>query len=95
MKEPRAPIFLDRRSYRERRMMDALRLLPILALLLWLLPLFWPTGDIVGNPVPMSVAVTYVFGVWLLMICVALVLSRYLRRRLTTEIEATKQLRDE
>ena len=36
--------FLEQSGYRQRRMMDALRLLPVLGLLLWLFPIFWPTG---------------------------------------------------
>ncbi|MEL6452836.1 MAG: hypothetical protein AAFQ19_16405 [Pseudomonadota bacterium] len=61
------PVFLERRMYRRRRVMDALRLLPILGVLLWMLPLFWPTAtDAPGGPAPMrmSHAVIYVFVVW-------------------------------
>lgn len=90
MKDTQAPIFLDRRSYRERRLMDALRLLPFLAVLLWLLPVFWTLGA-----VSMSTAVTYVFAVWLLVILAAFALSRALKHRLRAEIEATKLPRDE
>ncbi|WP_299657370.1 hypothetical protein [uncultured Tateyamaria sp.] len=60
-------LFLERRSYRRRRMMDALRLLPVVGVLLWILPVFWPSAnDAAGAPPPvaMSGAVTYVFVVW-------------------------------
>ncbi|WP_299732960.1 hypothetical protein [uncultured Tateyamaria sp.] len=76
------PVFLERRSYRRRRMMDALRLLPILGLFLWMLPLFWPTAaDGPGAPdkMAMSTAVTYVFAVWLTLIGSALALWSFLR----------------
>lgn len=76
------PIFLERRSYRRRRMMDALRLLPVLGVLLWMLPLFWPTpGDDPGasDHIAMSDAVVYVFLVWLILIGAALALSAMLR----------------
>ena len=95
MKQNQASQFLDRRSYRQRRMMDALRLLPFLALLLWFLPLFWPTGGSREDPVGMSVAVTYVFSVWFLMILAAFVLSRFLRKRLIAEIETNQTLQED
>jgi hypothetical protein len=68
------PVFLERRSYRRRRMMDALRLLPVLGLLLWLLPLFWPSSAYAPGapePVAMSTAVIYVFAVWIGLIAAA------------------------
>lgn len=55
-------------------MMDALRLLPVLGVLLWLLPLFWPADNTQADgtaPVMMSVAVTYVFFVWVALIALA------------------------
>lgn len=64
------PVFLERRSYRRRRMMDALRLLPVLGVLLWLLPLFWPSradragSDVAADTIAMSSAIIYVFVVW-------------------------------
>lgn len=63
----KSSVFLERRSYRRRRMMDALRLLPIVGVLLWMLPVFWPGAkDAAGAPPPVSMsgAVTYVFVVW-------------------------------
>jgi peptidoglycan/LPS O-acetylase OafA/YrhL len=73
-------VFLERRSYRRRRMMDALRLLPILGALLWVLPVIWPDG---GNPdaepVRMSQALYYVFGIWMLLIALAAFLALLLR----------------
>ena len=37
-KPPGSPLFLERRSYRFRRMMDAVRLLPLLVLAFWMVP---------------------------------------------------------
>ena len=65
------PVFLERRSYRRRRMMDALRLLPVVGVLLWLLPMFWPTasdGPEAPAPLAMSDAIVYVFCVWVALI---------------------------
>ena len=77
---PATPVFLERRSYRQRRMMDAIRLLPLVGLLLWLLPTLWATSDGAGvEPVRMSQAIVYVFGVWVCLILCAGSLWHYLR----------------
>lgn len=75
-------VFLERQSYRRRRLMDALRLLPVLGVMLWMFPLFWPPAPEPGTaePVPMSTAVLYVFAVWLLLIAAAFALWRVLWR---------------
>ncbi|KAA2313150.1 hypothetical protein DL237_15480 [Pseudooceanicola sediminis] len=39
------PLFLERRGYRQRRMTDAARVLPMLGLVLLAMPLLWPQGD--------------------------------------------------
>ncbi len=73
---PRPPIFLEKRGYRQRRMMDAVRLLPFLGLMLWMVPLLWPVPEILPDATPettepaiaMSVALRYLFGVWALLI---------------------------
>ncbi|QFT59619.1 hypothetical protein FIU94_12365 [Sulfitobacter sp. THAF37] len=68
-------IFLERRSYRMRRMMDAVRLWPLVGLGLWMVPLLWPmSGDGTGAAMPMSAALRYLFGVWVLLILGALAL---------------------
>lgn len=70
MKEPTNTVFLERKSYRKRRMMDAARMLPLIGVVLVLIPLFWARDDR-GT----SVALIYYFGVWLLLIAAAAVLS--------------------
>lgn len=79
MAGPRPPVFLERQTYRRRRLMDAARLMPILGAVLFALPLLWPEPEspavIAGRaePVPMSAALTYVFGVWAALIALSLV----------------------
>lgn len=80
MKDRAVPLFLERRSYRQRRLMDAARLLPLLGALLWLVPLLWPQGgaevaeqDV--EAVSTSVAILYIFGVWILLALAAVFLS--------------------
>jgi|SaaInlStandDraft_1057018.scaffolds.fasta_scaffold59412_3 ACR3 family arsenite efflux pump ArsB len=87
--------FLEQSRYRQRRMMDALRLLPVLGLLLWLFPIFWPTGLNVSNnndPVSTSSAVIYVFLVWGILILLSSILRWCLRH--TLEQETTTDLDD-
>jgi type VI protein secretion system component VasK len=77
---PQRRMFLERRSYRMRRMMDALRFLPLIGLCLWMVPLLWPLPE-AGHtdPMPMSVALKYLFGVWLALVVMAWALWRYTR----------------
>ncbi|MCX7560105.1 hypothetical protein OS190_11045 [Sulfitobacter sp. F26204] len=64
------PVFLERRSYRLRRMMDAVRFLPFLGLALWMVPLLWPlpAAEVAKNGIPMSTALRYLFCVWLMLV---------------------------
>ncbi|WP_372992953.1 hypothetical protein [Sulfitobacter sp.] len=85
---PGSPLFLERRSYRFRRMMDAVRLLPLLMLAFWMVPLLWPvqdSGDAVA--VPMSHAVRYIFGVWLGGIVLGCLLWRRTARQIVQEAQ--------
>ncbi len=65
MRGPRAPLFLARAVYRQRRLRDAARLLPLVGFFLLLLPLMWSDTARAGR-----IAV-YVFGVWALLIGLA------------------------
>lgn len=72
-KEQSPPVFLERRSYRQRRLMDALRLLPLVGMLMWMVPVLWPVAEMSVDsdgvaPIKMSQAITYVFFVWLALI---------------------------
>ena len=70
------PLFLARGTYRQRRLRDAARLLPILGGVLWMIPLLWPRG---ADGQLVSVALLYIFGVWAGLTLLAFVLSRILR----------------
>lgn len=81
MAKPGSPLFLERGSYRQRRVMDAVRLLVFLGAGLWMVPLLWPVpGGPEAPAVPMSRALLYVFGVWCGLIVVSFFLSDRLRR---------------
>lgn len=70
------PVFLGRASYRQRRLRDAARMLPVLGIVLLLLPLLWERGD---EGARNSQALVFVFSVWMLLIVLSFVLSRLLR----------------
>lgn len=81
MAPPRAPVFLERQSYRRRRLIDAARVLPVAGLVALLLPVLW-SGD--GQTSTAAEAV-YMFAVWLVLIVAAGLLSRPLRSAIDRE----------
>ncbi|EPX85620.1 hypothetical protein [Salipiger mucosus] len=77
---PRKPsVFLERQSYRRRRIIDAARVLPLLGLLLWLIPLLWTDEGVAG--VRSSTAIVYLFSVWLVLVVLSCVVSTALAFR--------------
>ena len=79
-------VFLERQSYRRRRLLDLARLLPLLGVLLLLIPLLWPGADSTGHTsggdqaMPMSGAISYVFAVWAALILGAVLFGIGARR---------------
>lgn len=72
-----APLFVERHTYRRRRLMDAARFVPVVGLGLWWVPLLW--GQAESGPVHTSSAGLYIFGVWSLLIAVGLFISLRLK----------------
>ena len=71
-------LFVERRTYRRRRTTDAVRILPWLATALSLVPLLW--GATSGpEAVRTSMALLYVFGVWVVLVLLSLLMSIRLR----------------
>lgn len=68
----RPSLFLERQSYRRRRLTDAARLLPILGSALIALPLLWPGSDAPDDGVALSSAILYIFACWGLLILLSL-----------------------
>ncbi|MFM2389743.1 MAG: hypothetical protein RLZZ437_1298 [Pseudomonadota bacterium] len=79
MRVPRNQVFLGRRSYRLRRLGDAARLLPVLGLILFLLPLFW-SPETAGRPRLTAWDGVYLFAIWLGLIVLSAIVSRKLAR---------------
>ncbi|MFK7868456.1 MAG: hypothetical protein AB8B58_04360 [Roseobacter sp.] len=66
------PLFLERKSYRRRRLFDAIKLVVFLAFMLFMIPLLWPSGAGEASAgMPMSTALSFVFGAWLAVIVIA------------------------
>lgn len=72
-----SPVFLKRSIYR-RRLMDAARLLPIVGLLLFLMPLMWASGT--DTSTSTVCGVIYLFVIWAGLILIAAWMARYLSR---------------
>lgn len=83
----RSSLFLERQSYRRRRLTDAARLLPFLGGALIALPLLWPVADNGENGIPLSSAIYYIFASWGLLILASLAFG-YAARRLSPRDEA-------
>ncbi len=76
----RPSLFLERQSYRRRRLMDAARLLPFLGAVMIALPLLWPDDSGGVEAVPLSAAIFYVFACWLALIGMSVVFGFAARR---------------
>ena len=73
--KPAKSVFLERRSYRRRRMGDAAVLLPLFGTVLLLIPLLWQSAE--GGARTTDVML-YIFGVWALLAGLARLVSGYL-----------------
>jgi hypothetical protein len=83
MKARRNQVFLERRSYRLRRLADAARLLPVLGLTLFLLPVFWQP-EVSGAPRLTAWDGVYLFAVWIALIVLSAIIARRLLPLATT-----------
>lgn len=72
------PVFLARSSYRQRRLRDAARVLPLVGVVAFLIPLLW-LRRAGAEPAATSSVLLYLFGCWLLLIVATFVLSRRIR----------------
>lgn len=70
-------VFLERQSYRRRRLIDFVRMVPVIGAILWAVPLLWSTEE--GERVATSDAVVFIFVVWLGLVLLGGTLARALR----------------
>lgn len=76
-RKPKPPVFLQRASYRQRRLRDGAKLLPFIGVVLWSIPLAWgldADGSAVG-----ARGLLYIFGVWVLMIILTALFASRMR----------------
>lgn len=73
MSEIEKHAFLAKGPYRQRRLKDLAKSLPIIGAILILIPLLWPDGDRASG------AMIYIFAIWGAMIIVAGILSIAIR----------------
>ncbi len=76
MRRPAQPLFVARQSYRRRRLIDALRLVPVLGALLFMVPILGATGHGGGS----FRGAIYLFSSWALLILLTAYLSHRLAR---------------
>lgn len=72
----REPIFLARQTYRHRRLIDAMRFVPVLGFVLFMVPLLGGAGLQRGT----AAGGAFVFSVWFGLIAVAALLVRLLAK---------------
>ena len=86
----RPSIFLERQSYRRRRLTDAARLLPFLGAALLALPLLWPDQSGGEGAVQLSAAIFYIFICWGALIVISVIFG-FAARRLATREASTPE----
>lgn len=86
MNERRSPVFVERQRYRRRRLIDALRMLPVIGTLLWAVPLLWRADE---DGMATSDAIIFIFLVWFGLVVAGAVLARAVRRSGIKEDEGT------
>lgn len=72
---PDRPLFLERASFRRRRLGDAARALPVMAMLAVLLPVWWIPAE-----VSFAAGAAWFFGLWACLIVAVWALHRALLR---------------
>jgi hypothetical protein len=75
-------LFFRNAVYRRNRLIDAVRLLPVLGTILFLMPAF-----LAGGSAATARQWLYLFGAWIVMIIVAALMARALRKN-EAEVEA-------
>jgi len=68
-------LFLERQTYRRRRIGDLIKLLPVFGVVLFAIPVFWGSAD---APAKTSLTGLYVFATWAALVGILMVLT-YLR----------------
>lgn len=86
MRSPRSTVFLERQTYRRRRLIDWIKMLPLIGVVLWLVPLLWPTEG--PEQVSSADAIIYVFVIWFILVLAKALSARALEGVSAAEDEA-------
>ena len=89
MRRPKAPLFLKRGSYRKRRLRDGARMLPVLGLFLFMLPILWGPGTTAQADTASDGI--YIFAVWFGLVLVAAVMAPGLGEEAAEEPEPGRE----
>ncbi|SLN60632.1 hypothetical protein [Pseudooctadecabacter jejudonensis] len=73
---PKRVEFLDKPSYRQRRLRDAARVLPVFGAIMMVLPLMWPRDT--ADQSLTSSGLIYLFVLWAVLVALAFAVSRVL-----------------
>lgn len=84
---PDRPLFLERASFRRRRLGDAARVLPVLAAGLILVPVWW-----VPDRISFAAGAVWLFGLWAVLIVTIWALHRALRRADAATLRASRDI---
>ncbi|GGF57732.1 hypothetical protein GCM10011402_07160 [Paracoccus acridae] len=84
---PDQPLFLERASFRRRRLGDAARVLPVLAACLILVPVWWMPAE-----VSFAWGAVWLFGTWAVLIAAVWALHRALRRADAATLRARREI---
>ena len=79
----RRAVFLQRRGYRQRRLRDVARMVPVAGAVLWLLPIGW--SDTPEGGISNAAAVIYIFAVWVGLLIPTAVIARFVQTDPATE----------
>lgn len=82
---PGRPLFLERASFHRRRLGDAARVLPILAMLLILVPVWW-----VPSSVSFAAGAVWIFTLWGVLVIAVWALHRALLRAEAATVRASE-----
>ncbi|WP_138470141.1 hypothetical protein [Poseidonocella sp. HB161398] len=83
MSAPRPPLFLERESYRHRRLVDASRIVPVFGMILFFVPLLWPQPE--EAPSALAERGIYLFVAWGGLVAATAAISVRLQSRLRDE----------
>lgn len=85
MRGPRSSVFLERQTYRRRRLVDWIKMLPLIGMVLWLVPLLWPTEG--ENKVSSADAIIYMFAIWFILVLAKAISARALRGAQSSDLD--------